>query len=481
MSKRISLKKQTAFIFLSKYASVLTNIVTYSILSRILSPNEFGIVAVISTFIAFFNIIADIGIGSAVIQNRELDQDDINMLFTITLYFGILLDVIFIILSVFIAKLYSNVIYIPIGVILSLALLFNTANTIPNAILMKEERFFAVGFRTIVSNLFSGTIAIIFALKGAGCYTLAMQTVCTSVIIFGWNYWYTRLRVIKGIDFSCVNKVRDFSVYWFGFNVLNYFARNFDNIITGMILGETALGYYNKAYQLMLYPVQNLTYVLNPILHPVLAKHQDNVKLIYTKYVKMLKILSLIGIYISAFCLFNAKEIVTVAFGDQWERSISVFEILSISIWFQITNSSTGAIYASTNRTNVLLKSGMIYIPIQVILFCIAASKKKIELMAVAVSMGMILKFFVDYIVLIKRVFKTSFLDFLKNFKMEPILFAISYVSMTWGRCVNIENDVFLLIYNLIISGGVFGAALVLTGEIRHLYNFINSKGYNNE
>lgn len=468
MSKKDT-KIQTIFVFFSKYISVFITLIINSVLARILSPEEFGIVAVISVFTTFFNIVADIGMGSAVIQNRDLSKNDVNVLFTMTLYLSILLAGIFTIFSFFIANFYDNRAYIHIGSILSLSLFFNTLNTIPNAVLMRDEKFFSMGFRTIVCNLISGISAIYFALHDAGYYSLVIQSVCNSAMIFGWNFFNVKLKLTSRIDFSCLEKIKDFSIYWFGFNLLNYFARNIDNLLTGKILGETALGYYDKAYKLMLYPVQNLTYVLNPIMHPIMAKYQHDLRKIYANYIKALKILSLAGVFISVYSLFNGREIILIFFGKQWEKSIIAFKILSLSIWFQITNSSTGAIYASINKTKLLLKSGMIYIPLQIFLIISVIGKKSIELVAAAAAVGLISKFFIDYIILIKKGFGYSIIKFLQNFKFEPILFIICYCSMSLGKIIRFENDIVILIYNLLLCGITFLVGLILTRQIKCL------------
>lgn len=471
--RKISNRKQTVFVFISKYTTVFTSIAITSVLARLITPEEFGIVAVISIFTTFFNILADIGVGTAIVQNRDLSTKDINMIFTLNLYSAIILSFVFVVLSFFICELYANNIYISLGVILAISLFFNMLNTIPNALLMREEHFIFTGYRNIICNIVSGIVAIYSAYRGVGCFALVIQTLSYSLINFGMNFSKTSLKIEKKIDFSCMKKVKEFSVYWFGFNLLNYFARNLDSLITGKILGERALGYYDKAYKLMLYPVQNLTYVLNPILHPILAKYQDDLGKIYFNYIKVLKVLSLLGIYISAFCLFNSREIIIVFFGPQWEESIIAFKILSCSIWFQITNSSTGAIYASTNKTKLLLKSGSTYIPIQALLFVVGSFFRKIEVMAFAATLGLIIKFFVDYIMLIKKGFGYHFSSFLKLFKYEPFIFIIIYICMLLGSRMKIENNIFILIYNLLISSIAFLVCIFCMGEIRYIKDLV--------
>ena len=158
-----------------------------------------------------------------------------------------------------------------------------------------------------------------------------------------------------------------------------------------------------------------------------------------------------------------------IFFGKQWEKSIIAFKILSLSIWFQITNSSTGAIYASINKTKLLLKSGMIYIPLQIFLIISVIGKKSIELVAAAATVGLISKFFIDYIILIKKGFGYSIIKFLQNFKFELILFITCYCSMSLGKIIRFENDIVIFIYNLLLCGITFLVGLILTRQIKCL------------
>ena len=87
--------------------------------------------------------------------------------------------------------------------------------------------------------------------------------------------------------------------------MFNYFARNADNLLVAKFMGDTQLGYYDKAYKLALYPEQNLTHVITPVIHPILSEYQDDKAYIYENYMKIVKILSLLGLFVVRICILR--------------------------------------------------------------------------------------------------------------------------------------------------------------------------------
>ena len=109
-----------------------------AVLARILLPEDYGVIGVMTVFTTFFSVLANMGIGTAVIQNKELSDYDVSNIFTFNLYVAVGLSIIFAIFSVPLSKFYGNSVYIPIGCLLSVSLFFSTMNMLPNALLMKE-------------------------------------------------------------------------------------------------------------------------------------------------------------------------------------------------------------------------------------------------------------------------------------------------------------------------------------------------------
>lgn len=296
MSKQMTLKKATIINLCAKYSVVFIQMIYGAILARILTPEDYGIVAVVNVFVAFFTILADMGIGSTIVQKRNLNGQDINSFFSFSIVLAVILMGIFCVLSYPIAIFYSDNVYLKLCPLLSISILFSTLNTVPNGILTKEKKFFTIGIRQVVVSILADIVAIGLALLGFKYYALIFSSIATSLFTFLWNLVGCGHKFRLRWDKESVEKIKGYTGYLFGFNIINYFSRNMDNLLIGKYMGKAELGNYSKAYQLMLYPMNLLTNVFTSALHPFLAEHQENKKYIYEMYLKTVKILSLVGV-----------------------------------------------------------------------------------------------------------------------------------------------------------------------------------------
>ena len=268
------MKKAVLINAAGKYLKILLSIVVSAILARILSAEDYGIIAIITVFSTFFTTLSDMGFGAAIIQNKDLNEDDIDNIYSFTVYMSVLFMIIFAICSFPIALFYSDPVYIPLGILLSVSLLFNALNMIPNGILNREKKFVSIAVRTVAVYVGAAVITIVLALMGLRYYALVVQAILTALFTFIWNFATTRPHFHVRFDINSIKKVINYSGYQFAFNMVNYFSRNLDSLLTGKFMGSAELGYYNKPYNLMLYPVNNLTGVISPVLHPILSDYQ---------------------------------------------------------------------------------------------------------------------------------------------------------------------------------------------------------------
>lgn len=134
------------------------------------------------------------------------------------------------------------------------------------------------------------------------------------------------------------------------FNIVNLVYRNIDKLLIGKCFGMVELGYYEKSYRLMMLPLENVSNVITPVLHPILSEYQNDVPFIYSKYKTLVSFLAWIGFPLSAFLYYSSSEIILLLFGEQWEASIPVFQILSLSVGLQLVQSAIGSIYQVTNQ-----------------------------------------------------------------------------------------------------------------------------------
>lgn len=134
------LKNGIMITFITKYANVIVQLILSSILARLLTPEEYGIIAVILVFITFFSLLSEMGIGPAIIQEKKITTTEISTLFNLTVLIGIFLATIFFFLSEIISKFYNDINYILIVKTMSISIFFNTIIIVPQNILRREKK-----------------------------------------------------------------------------------------------------------------------------------------------------------------------------------------------------------------------------------------------------------------------------------------------------------------------------------------------------
>lgn len=464
-----SIRKAAFINFIGKYTNIIIQLIYTAILSRILTPDDFGIVAVVTVFTNFFMLFANMGIGPAIIHNKEFNEKDNNNIYTLTIYVGVIISILFSLFSIFIAYFYGNSVYIPIGILLSFSLFFNTLNIVPNAILLKQHKFKIVSMRMVIVGIVAAIPTIILAKIGFKYYSIVIHSILVSIVTFLWNYSTVKPKFQKKIGLDSYKSIRSYSSYQMGFSFINYFSRNIDNLLIGRFISSTALGFYDKSYKLMLYPVNNLTHVITPVILPILAKEQDNKKYIYDQYIKVVKILSLLGVFITIYSYFSGGEIIRLFYGNQWDYSIPSFKILSISIFFQMTVSSAGSIYQALGDTKNMFKSSIVFTLITIISIVIGVILGSINTVALFVLISLVIKFFIDYYFLINRSFGLSVMKFYKIFIPDFIIFAMMFAVMSAASNIVIEQVFLSLCYKMLVCISVYLFGIFLTKQDRYI------------
>lgn len=358
----ISIKQQIFsgifYTAIARYSGIIISLGITAILARLLSPNDFGIVAVATVIINFFGIFANIGIPAAIIQNKELAKNDLNAIYMFTLWMGGILSLLFFLSAWGIAKYYQDNRLILICKLLSINLFFTAASIVPNSMFYRDKDFKFIAFRTFIVQIIVGVLSILAALKGMGLYTLVIQPILSSLIVWGISLrkYPQQLRLTFGI--KSVKKIWNYSMYQFLFSIISYFTRNLDKLLIGKYMGLGMLGYYEKSYRLMMLPLQNITYVVTPVMHPILSDYQNDMEKLGHTHERVMRILAFIGFPLSLVLLFCARELVLCVFGTQWGPSIPIFQILSLTVGIQLLLSSTGSFYQAGNDTRGLFISG---------------------------------------------------------------------------------------------------------------------------
>lgn len=439
--------KGSLWIAIAKYSGIVVQIGISAILARLILPSAFGTIAVAMVILHFLNILADIGIGPAVVQYKQLTKHHLDSLFTLNIYIGLALALVLFGCSGLIADFYGDIVLVRVCEAMSLVILFNSLNVVPNALMRKDKRFKTIALRTLFFQVTSGAIAIWGAFRGWGIYALLVSPVLTAIGVFCVNYYNYPMKYVARMSKKALAMVSSYSFYQFAFSFCNYFSRNLDKLIIGKYFSLTQLGYYEKSYHLMVLPLQNVTFVIEPVLHPILSSLQDNPSELCHKNRKLAVTIANISFPIGLILYFCSGEIIRIIYGSQWNAAIPVFRILALSLPLQMIQSTSGAIYQAAGKTKHMFYNGIVNTLSTVVGFIVAASYfGTLESMAWAWDITLLFNFILSYFVIHHFTFKQQFIPFMTSL-LKPLANAFFvFFFLNALQSVLMMNNIFMML-----------------------------------
>jgi PST family polysaccharide transporter len=220
----------------------------------------------------------------------------------------------------------------------------------------------------------------------------------------------------------------------------------------------------------MKFPVSHITSGITPILQPILSNFQSQIDLVLTKYIKVLKVTSIIGTFILVFTFISSNEIILFLFGEQWVESTQSLKFLSLSIWAQMLTSTAGPIFQSLNRVKELFIIGLINSITLMFFIFIGVSLGDINNLAFLVSMGYIIVFFQVFFILFKKVFNLNFVFVINILKQDFFnLFLIFIFMNVLSDLLFIENltlNLLFKFFSLLLAQFI---TLIITKQLKYL------------
>ncbi|MGP5479168.1 lipopolysaccharide biosynthesis protein [Pseudomonas helleri] len=417
---------------LGRYSVYAVNLLSMIILARIFTPETFGTVAAITVFFLFFQLMAEAGLGPAIININELSTKDKNGLFGLTLIIGLILGFAFFLLSPVFLYFYNLPRVGEVVPYIAISLVFFSASILPNAFLLREQAFFSIARAGLCAEVGSTLVSVLLVQVVDPLHALATKSVCSAAISFCILYFISGKtefgRPAVGTKFSAIKPLLSFSLYQFGFNFINYFSRNFDNILVGRYFGANSLGVYDKAYQLMRYPLMLLTYSMTPAIQPVIRKYADDKEKVERIHRDFTFKLSLAGA-IAGLSLFLLSElIVRIMLGPQWLLVIPLIKVLAIAIPVQVVLSTIGSFFQALNRADLLFYTGIISAVVMISCICWGVYQHDLIKLSWALVIAFHINFLQSYYVMYIKIFNKKPWGFMA--RMLPALAIVIFMTI---------------------------------------------------
>ncbi len=340
---------------------------TSIVLARSIAPESFGLIVMALAAIEFGQLFADLGVGTAIVQQRTGDSLAWSSAFWVNLAVGIALCVLISAVAPAIAAFYAEPSLTWVIVALSSSLLVSALQVVPRALLSRSMRFDLIAQSEVGGGVAGSAAAIIMAVNGFGVWSLAAQPLVGAMMTFVLIGLASGWLPDRSFHWPAVRPLAHFSVPLLGTEVLHFLATNTDRVLIGRFLGGASLGFYGLATQIMLYPLANVTAVVGRVLFPIFSRMQDQRSRMRDAYIKTTSAVAaitfpaMLGLYVVA------SDFVAVVFGERWAPMVPILEILC---WVGLTHSITGTlanIYLSTGNTLILWRLGLLAAPLTVI------------------------------------------------------------------------------------------------------------------
>ena len=470
----MALKKAALINAVSKYIVVIMNIGFTAVLARLLTPDDYGIIAILTIFTNFFSCLSNMGFGTAVIQFRDLKKDEIDSIFSFIVFIALGFALLFALSGHPISVFYANPVYRPLCVLLAISVFFNCLDMIPNSVLLRDQKFLTVAIRTIVVNSAGYVLAIVCALLGWKYYALAIQSVVAATLNYIWNNHSARLKWSFRISFEPIKRIWKYSFFQFSFGLVNYFEGNLDSILIGGCMGSRPLAYYDKGYKLTGYPLSSIAGIITPVMHPVLKDYQNDKEYLYSSYVRIQQLLSVMAFPIVSVLLCAGREVIAIVYGNQWNNTVLVFQILCLSIYPRMMMSTTGALYCSAGSTKMLFVAGLINAAVTCTGITIGVLSGAIETVAIGATVASWFGMIVTFCILIGHVLKVSVLKYFRLFLCDIVIMLAVCMAVCWMETyVKISNHFLSLLVKTSVIAVIYIGYLTLSGKFELLKRMI--------
>lgn len=350
---------------------LFAGIVVPIILARLLSPNEFGLIAMAAVFTNISLLITDLGTGDALIQHQKVDRELESSVFWLNIGFASCIAGLLILASKSIAELYGEPIVAQIVQILVFVLLVQSLNLVHVSLLKKSRNFKVITLAETSSQIAGALIAIGLAFNNFGVWSLVYYAIAKAFfytlviwILSDWRPWFH-------FNIAKVKTIMSFSVNFTVVKFLNYVERNADKLIIGTSQGASGLGVYSRAYTFFNQVIKLISGFYNPVFYSVISNEQNDQarfkKILLLSYESLLYIFMPISLLLMMF----SNTLVLIVFGPQWLDMGPILAVLGGVCLVKPTNKLNCEVFKAVNEVKLLRRIWVVFSPIFVFGFFI--------------------------------------------------------------------------------------------------------------
>lgn len=344
-----SIRSGTKWLFAGNLGGQLLQFAFGVALARLLVPADFGLLVTVQIFTGFAGFIAGGGTGQALVQAREVEKRDYQVVFTIQLLIGFLIYGFFFIAAPWFADWFGQPLYVDLFRVSAISFLLRPFVNVPGALLQRAMRFKASAIVATATSVISGMVSIILASYGWGVWSLVLGgllgSLLSAVLLLRVAAWVPRF----SMDREIASRLGSYGFKVSLNSIVEYVRSQIPNLVATRLMGTVAVGLYNKAASLNVMPMSIIGSSPYQAVFRALAQTQDNLD--QSKYI-YLRTMTLVVVYTLPFNVglaWLAEPFISVVYGDKWLGVVQPLQILAISVLFRCVTNPAGAVLEARN------------------------------------------------------------------------------------------------------------------------------------
>jgi O-antigen/teichoic acid export membrane protein len=357
---------------LSSALSLGIQIAATVVLARLLTPKDFGLVAMVTTFSLLLSNFGINGVTEAIVQRDRVDHTLATNLFWLNISGGILLGCGFAAAGTVLARFYAEPLVASVTHVIAFSIVFTSVSVVHLALLKRAMRFTALAKNDVASKAISVSISIILAFAGwgywaivAGVCALPISTSIGAFILCRWIPGRPRRASETGTMIT-------FAMCTYGRFSVNYFARNADNLLVGWRFGAPALGFYKKAYDLFSLSASQLVSSISVVAVAALSRVRGDSTQFRRYLLATMAVMTFVGMWIAGCMTLIGADLIRVLLGPDWAEAGTIFVWFAPGIGAMMLYGTHGWIHLSIGRADRWLRWGVIECAVTILLFVTA-------------------------------------------------------------------------------------------------------------
>ena len=463
--------------FAERCGAQLVTFIVSIVLARILTPSDYGTIALVTVFTTILQVFIDSGLSTALIQKKDADDLDFSSVFYFNFVICIILYLIMFVSAPFIADFYKDPSLVSIVRVISLTLIISGVKGVQQSYVSRHMLFKRFFFSTLGGTIFSAVLGIIMAYAGFGVWAIVFQQLSNNAIDTLILWITVKWRPIKKFSWSRLKNLLSFGWKMLASSLLDTVYNNLRNMIIGKLYTSADLAFYNQGDKFPKLIVTNINTSIDSVLLPTMSNEQDNHVRVKDMTRRAIKISTYIMAPLMIGLAFCAKPIVQIVLTDKWLPCVPYLQIFCISyLFWPIHTANLNAIKAM-GRSDLFLKLEVIKKFIGMILLVITMN---ISVMAMAYSLlisGLISQVINSWPN--RYLLKYSYIDQIKDILPNIVMALIMGVFVYFINYLNLSVLVSLMIQ--IILGGIIYLVLSIftkNDSFTYLINILkNRKG----